>query len=339
MSQCKPVITVDELRARLNQFPRLSLADLPTPLLDCPRLSEALGGPRILVKREDQTGLAFGGNKVREFEYSIAPAVEEGYDVLLHGAASQSNQSRLTAAVAARLGLKAVMVGRKDAHAEPVNGNLLLTHLFGAEVHLIESAEEREKVIKRLKSQGHRVYNTSSDGYYLRSVSYVDGFLELWEQLEAQHIQPDALYVCSGVHTHVGLAVGARAMGIPLRIVGISPSPQKDAAKNAQLAEVANEVTQMLKLDLTFSAVDFESYGKYAGTAYGAMTPECREAVVLAARTEGLVLDPVYTGKTFGAMIDHIRQGQFTASQTVVFVHTGGTPALFAYGNEILGTS
>ncbi len=339
MSQCKPVITVDELRARLNQFPRLSLADLPTPLLNCPRLSEALGGPRILVKREDQTGLAFGGNKVREFEYSIAPAVEEGYDVLLHGAASQSNQSRLTAAVAARLGLKAVMVGRKDAHAEPVNGNLLLTHLFGAEVHLIESAEEREKVIKRLKSQGHRVYNTSSDGYYLRSVSYVDGFLELWEQLEAQHIQPDALYVCSGVHTHVGLAVGARAMGIPLRIVGISPSPQKDAAKNAQLAEVANEVTQMLKLDLTFSAADFESYGKYAGTAYGAMTPECREAVVLAARTEGLVLDPVYTGKTFGAMIDHIRQGQFTASQTVVFVHTGGTPALFAYGNEILGTS
>ncbi|MCH8295089.1 pyridoxal-phosphate dependent enzyme [Candidatus Poribacteria bacterium] len=339
MSQCKPVITVDELRARLNQFPRLSLADLPTPLLDCPRLSEALAGPQILVKREDLTGLAFGGNKVREFEYSIAPAVEEGYDVLFHGAASQSNQSRLTAAVAARLGLKAVMVGRKDAHAEPVNGNLLLTHLFGAEVHLIESAEEREKVIKRLKSQGHRVYNTSSDGYYLRSVSYVDGFLELWEQLEAQHIQPDALYVCSGVHTHVGLAVGARAMGIPLRIVGISPSPQKDAAKNAQLAEVANEVTQMLKLDLTFSAADFESYGKYAGTAYGAMTPECREAVVLAARTEGLVLDPVYTGKTFGAMIDHIRQGQFTASQTVVFVHTGGTPALFAYGNEILGTS
>ena len=109
--------------------------------------------------------MAFGGNKVREFEYSVAPAVEEGYDVLLHGAASQSNQSRLTAAVAARLGLKAVMVGRKDARAEPVNGNLLLSHLFGAEVNLIETAEEREAILERLESEGRRVYNTSSDGY------------------------------------------------------------------------------------------------------------------------------------------------------------------------------
>ena len=339
MTVLHPVVTVDELRARLKRFPRLALADLPTPLLDCPRLSQTLGGPRILVKRDDQTGMAFGGNKVREFEYSIAPAVKGGYDVLLHGAASQSNQSRLTAAVAARLGLKAVVLGRKDAHAEPMNGNLLLSHLFGAEVHLVETHEEREAVIECLKSEGHRVYNTSSDGYYLRSVSYVDGFLELWEQLQERRIRPDALYVCSGVHTHVGLVVGARALGIELQIVGISPSPRDNAEANASLAGVANEVARMLDLSLTFSAADFESYGEYAGTAYGTMTAACREAVILAARTEGLVLDPVYTGKTFGALIDHTRKGQLTKGQTVVFVHTGGTPALFAYGNEILGTA
>jgi 1-aminocyclopropane-1-carboxylate deaminase/D-cysteine desulfhydrase-like pyridoxal-dependent ACC family enzyme len=337
MSSLKPVVTVDELKARLSRFPRLSLADLPTPLLDCPRLSEALGGPHILVKREDQTGMAFGGNKVREFEYSVAPAVEAGYDTLLHGAASQSNQSRLTAALAARLGLKAVMVGRKDAHAEPISGNLLLSHLFGAEVHLVESAEEKEAVIARLKSEERRVYNTSSDGYYLRSVSYVDGFLELWEQFQERHIRPDALYVCSGVHTHVGLAVGARALGIELRVVGISPSPQDNLASNAGLAEVANEVARMLDLDLTFSGGDFESYGEYAGKAYGTVTAASREAVILAAQTEGLVLEPVYTGKAFGGMIDHIRRGQFTADGTVVFVHTGGTPALFAYATELLG--
>ena len=336
MSNIKTVVTADELRARLDRLPRLYLADLPTPLLDCPRLSEALDGPHILVKREDQTGMAFGGNKVREFEYSVAPAVEEGYDVLLHGAASQSNQSRLTAAVAARLGLKAVMVGRKDARAEPVNGNLLLSHLFGAEVNLVETAEERGAVLERLASEGRRVYNTSSDGYYLRSVSYVDGFLELWDQLQGRDIQPDALYVCSGVHTHVGLVVGARALGIPLRIVGISPSPQDNAEANANRAKVANEVSQILDLDLDFSGIDFESYGEYAGDAYGVVTPGSKEAVILAARTEALVLDPVYTGKTFGGMIDHIRQGQFTTDQTVVFVHTGGTPALFAYGNELL---
>ena len=337
MSNIKTVVTADELQARLDQLPRLYLADLPTPLLDCPRLSKALDGPRILVKREDQTGMAFGGNKVREFEYSVAPAVEGRYDVLLHGAASQSNQSRLTAAVAARLGLKAVMVGRKDAHAEPVNGNLLLSHLFGAEVNLVETAEEREAVLERLESEGRRVYNTSSDGYYLRSVSYVDGFLELWDQLQGRDIYPDALYVCSGVHTHVGLVVGARALGIPLRIVGVSPSPQDNAESNANLAKVANEVSQILNLDLDFSGTDFESYGEYAGDAYGVVTPGSKEAVILAAQTEALVLDPVYTGKTFGGMIDHIRQGQFTTDQTVVFVHTGGTPALFAYGDEILG--
>ncbi|MDE2725315.1 MAG: pyridoxal-phosphate dependent enzyme, partial [Gemmatimonadota bacterium] len=205
--------SIREVREALGMCSRLSLADLPTPLMDCPRLAEKLGGPRILVKREDQTGLAFGGNKVREFEYSVAPAVDEGYDVLLHGAASQSNQSRLTAAVAARLGLKAVMVGRKDDHADPVNGNLLLTHLFGAEVHLIESEQEKVAVIEKLKADGHRVYNTSSDGYYYRSVSYVDGFLELWEQMQAMDVIPDAIYVCAGVHTHTGLVVGARTLG------------------------------------------------------------------------------------------------------------------------------
>ncbi len=336
MSDLKPVATVDELRTRLGRFSRLSLADLPTPLLDCPRLSEALGGPRILVKREDQTGMAFGGNKVREFEYSVAPAVEEGYDVLLHGAASQSNQSRLTAALAARLGLKSVMVGRKDAQSEPVNGNLLLAHLFGAEVHLVEGPEEKEAVIERLKAEGHRVYNTSSDGYYLRGVSYVDGFLELWGQLRERGIRPDALYVCSGLHTHVGLAVGARALGIPMRVVGVSPSPRDNATSNAGLAGAANEVAGLLGLKLSFSAEDFESYGEYAGEAYGVVTPESREALVLAARTEGLVLDPVYTGKAFSGMIDHIRKGQFTKDQAVVFVHTGGTPALFAYADEVL---
>ena len=336
MPHPESVVTVPDLRARLRQFPRLSLADLPTPLTDCPRLSEELGGPRILVKREDMTGMAFGGNKVREFEYSVAPAVEEGYDVLLHGASSQSNQSRLTAALAAKLGLKAVMVGRRDAHAEPVTGNLLLSHLFGADVYLIEQPEEKEGVIQRLKAEGHRVYNTSTDGYTMRSVSYVDGFLELWEQLQEMDIIPDGIYVCSGVHTHVGMAVAARALGVEVRIVGISPSPQDDAGKRAELAKVADEVARLLDLALTFSPEEFESSGEYVGEDYGVLTPGSREAVILAARTEGLLLDPVYTGKTFAALIDHIRQGQWKKGQTIVFVHTGGTPALFAYGEEIL---
>jgi 1-aminocyclopropane-1-carboxylate deaminase/D-cysteine desulfhydrase-like pyridoxal-dependent ACC family enzyme len=336
MSGSKPVVTPAELRARLDALPRLSLADLPTPLLECPRLSEALGGPRILVKREDLTGLAFGGNKVREFEYSLAPAVRDGYDVLLHGAASQSNQSRLTAAAAARLGLKAVMVGKKDAHADQTSGNLLLVNLFGAEVHLVDGEAEKNAVVERLRSEGRRVYNTSTDGAPLRSVAYVDGFLELWEQLGARGIRPDAIYVCSGAHTHVGLVVGARALGVDVRIVGISPSPRDDAEANARLAGIADQNAGILGLDMTFAARDIESYSEYAGESYGVVTPGAREAVRLAARTEGLVLDPVYTAKTLDALRDHIRKGWFTKDRTVVFVHTGGTPALFAYGDELL---
>jgi 1-aminocyclopropane-1-carboxylate deaminase/D-cysteine desulfhydrase-like pyridoxal-dependent ACC family enzyme len=324
--------TIDDLKERLSRFSRLDLADLPTPLDTCPRLTEALGGPTIYVKREDQTGLAFGGNKVREFEYSVAPAVDGNYDILLHGAASQSNQSRLTAAVAAKLGKRCVVLGRRDDHAEPVQGNLLLTHLFGAEVQLVDSQEEKEPILEKLKAEGLRVYNTSFDGYYLRSVSYVDGFIELYQQLQERQIEPDAIYVCSGVHTHVGLVVGAKALGVDVRILGISPSPHDNAKKNAQLAEVANEVCRMMDLEPEFTADDIESFGEYAGEGYGVLTEGSKEAVQLCARSEGLLLDPVYPGKAFAGLTDHIGKGMWTKDQSVVFVHTGGTPALFAYG-------
>ncbi|MBS13775.1 MAG: 1-aminocyclopropane-1-carboxylate deaminase [Gemmatimonadetes bacterium] len=323
--------SIDDLKDRLARFSRLDLADLPTPLDTCPRLTEALGGPRIYVKREDQTGLAFGGNKVREFEYSVAPAVDEDYDTLLHGAASQSNQSRLTAAVAAKLGKRCVMLGRRDDHADPVQGNLLLTHLFGADVRLIDSPVEKERIVESLTSEGRKVYNTSFDGYYLRSVSYVDGFIELYQQLQERQIEPDAIYVCSGVHTHVGLVVGAKALGVDVRILGVSPSPRDNAEKNAELADVANEVCRMMELDLAFTSDDIETYGEYAGGGYGITTDAGLEAVQLCARSEGLLLDPVYSGKAFSGLVDHIGKGMWKEGDSVVFVHTGGTPALFAY--------
>jgi L-cysteate sulfo-lyase len=327
--------TVQDLRDRLAGFSRLQLADLPTPLDHCPRLTEALGGPTIWVKREDQTGLAMGGNKAREFEYSVAPAVDGDYDVLLHGAASQSNQSRFTAAVAAKLGKRCVIVGRKDAHAEPIQGNLMLTHLFGADVRLSESAEDRDRTIGELKDEGLKVYNTSTDGYYLRSVAYVDGFIELWEQLQERGIKPDGIYVCSGVHTHTGLVVGAKALGVDVRIVGVSPSPHDNDEKNEQLAKVANEVCKMMDLDLPFTGEDFETRGEYAGEGYGVPTEAGIAAVRLCAQQEGLLLDPVYSGKAFSGLVDQIEGGEWRSGQNVVFVHTGGTPGLFAYAGEL----
>ncbi|MDA0335286.1 MAG: pyridoxal-phosphate dependent enzyme, partial [bacterium] len=209
-----------QLRRRLDRLPRLRLAALPTPLDELPRLSAAVGGPQIWMKREDLTGLAFGGNKIREFEYSIAQAVEAGCDVLVHGAASQSNQSRQTAAVAAKLGMKAVQVGRADGHAQ-LQGNLLLTHLFGAEV-LLPPAAEQAATLESLRQAGHKPFSTSSDGAAYRGIAYVDGFLELWAQLQERNVRPDVVYVASGAHTHTGMVVAPTSLGVPLRFVGIS---------------------------------------------------------------------------------------------------------------------
>ncbi len=328
--------TASEIRERLGRLPRLNLAILPTPLEPLPRLSAELG-PRLLVKREDLTGLAMGGNKIREFEYSLAQAVEQGCDVLLHGAAAQSNQSRQTAAVAARLGLRSVVVGRRDAHAHS-QGNLLLSRLFGAEVFLEPPDSQTAAIATRmeeLRAAGHRPFNTSTDGFIYRGIAYVDGFLELWEQLQSRKIRPDAVYLCSGAHTHTGMVVASKALGLGLRIVGISSAPRDDAEAAGRMAALAAEQARILDLDLKFEAEDFESYAEFVGPDYGVVTEESRAAIKQVARAEGLLLDPSYTGKTMAGLIAHIGRGWWSREHTLLFVHTGGTPALFAYSEEL----
>ena len=200
---------------------------------------------------------------------------------------------------------------------------------------MAESIEEQRAIIAQFKAKGVKVYDTSSDGFLLRSVSYVDGCLELYEQVTERQINPAGMYVCSGSHTHVGLAVGSRALGMDVRIVGISPRPHDNAEKDAALAETANSICGMMDLDLEFNAADLESRGEFAGPAYGAATAEGIEAISLVARTEGILLDPVYSGKAFAGLLEHVRQGDWGPEDTLIFVHTGGTPALFAYGTEL----
>jgi 1-aminocyclopropane-1-carboxylate deaminase/D-cysteine desulfhydrase-like pyridoxal-dependent ACC family enzyme len=332
------LVTRQDLRARLDRLPRLRLAHLPTPLEELSRLSAHLGGPRLLVKREDLTGLAFGGNKIREFEYQIAQAVKADCDVLVHSAAAQSNQSRQTAAVAARLGLKAVIVGRRDAHAQ-VQGNLLLTHLLGAEVHLPEPAEQQAAVaacMEALWQQGHKPFHTSTDARAYRSIAYVDGALELLAQIEELGEKVEAVYLCSGAYTHVGLVVAFKALGAPIRVVGISPSPRDDRKAAQEHAALARQTAAILGLEsLGFSPEDFESYATFAGPAYGVLTPESRQAIQVLARQEGLLLDPCYTGKAMAGLMAHVRAGWWKEGQRLIFIHTGGTPALFAYAEEL----
>ena len=330
-------ISREELKGRLAALPRLHLAALPTPLEELRRLSDHLAGPQLWVKRDDLTGLALGGNKIREFEYQIAQAVEQGCDVLVHSAAAQSNQSRQTAAVAAKLGLSAVVVGRADAHAQ-TQGNLLLTRLFGAEVELPAPEEQARAVAAKmaaLTEAGRRPFHTSSDARIFRSVAYVDGALELLAQCEEQGVEPAAIYLCSGAHTHVGLVVAFKALGVEMRVVGISPSPRDDQQAAEGHLALARECAAVLSLDLSLKAEDFESYAAFVGADYGVVTPESCEALHLVAQQEGLLLDPSYTSKAMAGLLAHVRAGWWRPDQSLIFLHTGGTPALFAYANDL----
>lgn len=328
------------LRRTLDQFPRAPVAHLPTPLDDCPRLSEALGGPRILMKRDDMTGLALGGSKARQFTYSLGPAVRDGYNYLVHGSDSQSNQSCQTAAAAARLGMNAVIVISRDQRSYPVQGNLLLDHLMGARVHYVYPTtleDEKRKVLEALKAEGHKPYDTSRDGAILRAVAYVDGVLELCDQLNQRGIAPRAVYTSSWLYTIVGLSVGLRAIRSSMRAVGISYRVDGDEAMRARLAPVANECAVLLRLDATFTPGDFDVYNEYARPDFGEASRTSLEALRLVAGTEGILLDPIYTSKAMDGLIQHIRQGRYNRDDTIVFLHTGGQPALFAFGDELFG--
>jgi len=340
------MIGIGELRKKIEGFPREKLADLPTPLQEVPRFSQALGGPRIFIKRDDLTGLAFGGNKTRMFEFLLARARNEGADTVIGGAGVQSNYCRQLTAACNVMGFETHLVlrrirGLKD---NTVQGNLLLDLLAGAHVHIIDAdAETQSKEIyalaEELKKKGKKPYVVrlaAQDDLTPDVVSYVNCFCEIHEQCDALGIQPTYLYVSSYDSTQAGLEVGRELLGNPLKIRGIAPAVwETDAA--GLIARYANQIAGALKVPCEFTAEKVYNTTAYVGEGYGVPTPEAVEMIKLMARTEGIFLDPVYTCKAMAAVADHIKKSELTATDTVVFLHTGGTPALFAYVEE-LGT-
>lgn len=329
-----------KLRHLLGRFTRVPVAHLPTPLQDCTRLSETLEGPRILIKRDDMTGLAMGGNKARQFTYSLGPALENGCDYLVHGSDSQSNQSAQTAAAAARLGMKSVVVIPRDHRSYPVSGNLILSHLISDQIKYVfplTVQEELEKLIEELKAKGFRPYDTSRDGAILRAVAYVDATLELCEQLAKQNIAPTAIYTSSMTYTIVGLVVGLCAVSACFRAVGLNYWVGDDREMQERLAPIATECAKTIGLKHTFTPDDFDVTCQFAKPDFGEPSRTSLETMRLVAQTEGIVLDPVYTAKAMDGLVSHIREGRFRTDDTVVFLHTGGTPAIFAYGDELFG--
>lgn len=332
-----------------TRFPRAALAHLPTPLEEMESLSARLAGPRILMKRDDQTGLATGGNKARKLEYILADAQAKGADVVITWGSLQSNWCRQTAAGAAALGLRAVLLlSKRDDEPVVVDGNLLLDEILGAEVHILEPGTDTEAVAEDLaekeRAAGHIPYVVSVGGSRtggsmdrpLGAMGYIDAFLETHRQALERGREPDHLVFATGSGgTQAGLVVGAALAGAKTKVVGISVSGSAEAIRE-NVSRIANQTAEALELDLTFSPSDILVFDEYVGEGYGKLTPGTVDAIRMVAREEGILLDPVYTGKAMSGLIGLVEGGFLEADDLVVFLHTGGTPGIFHYGDELL---
>jgi D-cysteine desulfhydrase family pyridoxal phosphate-dependent enzyme len=322
---------------QLGRLPRLKLGALPTPLEEAPSLSAYLGGPRIMFKRDDITGLAFGGNKVRKAEYLMGEAVDRGCDVVITVGAVQSNHARVIAAAARRLGLDAIVVLRGEEPAQR-QGNLLLDAIFGADIRIVNTDDEFvllgvvEDMARDLRRQGRSPYIIPLGGSTpLGAAAFVNAGLELLDQLNGRGIRADAIVHASGSGgTQAGLYTAMKVTQSGIRVIGVSVGPSREVLTGRVLGLV-EELGALLGLDWRPHPDDLVVTDEYVGERYGLPTPACLDAIRLAARTEGILLDPVYTGKAMAGLIDMVRRGQFAPEQTVVFWHTGGQPALFAY--------
>lgn len=321
---------------QLARFPRFRLAHLPTPLEEMSRLTSLLGGPRLLVKRDDCTGLALGGSKARALEFLLGAALEEGADCVVTLGPMQSNHTRMTAAAARKAGLECVLVVQGESPRSP-QGNVLLDLLMGARLLFFEEASLADLddlmlgVVEDLRREGHRPYVIPGGGYSpIGGLGYVDAVVELLGQLNARGWKADALVVASGSGcAQSGLLVGTLGMRSGMEVIGITINRERETLQHRILRE-ARLLSDLMGIQLELSEEKIQVYDEYLGPGYATPTTEGVEAMRLAAAAEGLVLDPTYTGKAMAGLISLVRSGRLGVGQTAVFLHTGGLPGLFA---------
>jgi L-cysteate sulfo-lyase len=328
---------------RLALFPRLGLADLPTPLEPMKRLTAHLGGPRLWVKREDATGLGFGGNKLRKLDYVLHEALASGADTIVSGGVVQSNSQRQVAAAAAKLGLAchlAVYHGRLEPPTPEykASGNAFLNRLFGAQLHDVPWTGDRNAAIRTLvgdlEARGHRPYFVPYGvSNALGAVAYATTISEIEAQAASLTFRPAAVVHCTGSGgTQAGLVAGAAVAMPDTGIIGIDidAEPTRVRADVVMFARGASDL-----LDVPFDEATVEVVAGHAGPAYGVPHEATIEAIRLAGKLEALPLDPVYSGKGLAGLIALIRQGRWRKDEDVIFLHTGGAPALFAYQSAL----
>jgi len=308
---------------------RYPLAHLPTPIEPLPGLSDALGGPQLYIKRDDLTGLGVGGNKTRKLEYLLSDAIQKGCQTLVSTGAVQSNHCRQVAAAAAKAGLRSVLVLAGD-EPEKKQGNLLLDHLSGAETVFVSRAERDQRLdetFARLEAEGRKPYLIPYGG---SSPIGALGYLQAMQELADQVLEPDwIVFASSSGGTHAGMVLGAQQTRFAGKVLGIGIDKLNiDFART--IANLTNATAELLDIDYQVDEADILLNEEYCKPGYGVMQPNEVEAVKLFAQLDGILLDPVYTGRAAGGMIDLIQKGFFKKTDKVLFWHTGGTPALFA---------
>jgi D-cysteine desulfhydrase family pyridoxal phosphate-dependent enzyme len=346
---------IPDVLERTERFPHVDIIHRPTPLRKLERLSARLGGPEIYIKRDDLTGLAFGGNKSRKLEFIISDMLQKKADVVITWAGLQSNWCMQTAAAARSFGIKPILMLFKAADQQATaDGNVLLDVILDADLRILDAAkggivksaqamEVLNEAGREVRAQGHRPYLVPVGGSLVRgdmdkpfgAISYVIAMAEILEQMRALGREPDYVVHATGSGgTQAGLAVGARAMSSNCRVLGISVSEPKGPFSD-DVQEIARATDEALGLRLDIMPGDLTVFDEYIGEGYGVVDKVVAETIRLVFQTEGIVLDPVYTAKAMIGLRDLIKTGFFNPTDKVVFLHTGGTPALFPNRDKI----
>jgi len=331
---------------KIEEIPRIRIGRLPTPLEKLQNLSKAIGVPEVYIKRDDMTGIGYGGNKIRKLEYLLADALSKGADSIITTGGVQSNFTRETTACATKLGLKTflVLIGNDP---EEYRGNLLLEKLMGAEIHFVsaknldEGAEKAGKLMRslseKLEAEGHRCYIMPVGGATpIGCIGFANAFLEINSQINDLGITVDHLISATGSGgTQAGLLVGKRIVNSDVNIMGIRVGRMFEPFPK-MIAEMAGKTGELLGIKKSFSEKDVITYSDFIGEGYDIPTREANDAIKLMARTEAIILDPVYTGKAMAGLIGLIDRGEISKDDNIIFWHTGGDPTIFV-GEELLG--
>jgi D-cysteine desulfhydrase family pyridoxal phosphate-dependent enzyme len=324
---------------QIGTLPRIRLGHFPTPLEEMLNLSKNLDGPQIFIKRDDLTGLGFGGNKTRKLEYIMADAQKQNADTIITGAGFQSNWCTQTACAAKKMGMDIILIkqGPKDNYdPKQYDGNHLLHFILDSDMKIVSSQDEHSvKIAEKLIKEGYKPYIIPNAGSFPLGVAgYINAMLEILSQSVQMGIKIDYIIHATGSGgTQAGLIMGAKAFNTGIKVLGINVSQSKKKSKI--ISKIITNSTQFFDIDLSLNNGDITVIDEYVGEGYGIIYKEVLEVINLVAETEGIFLDPVYTGKAMVGLIDLIHKNQFTKEDNVLFLHTGGAVALFPYKEPI----